>query len=292
MLHRFVFSVAFFLLIVFVAFSESLSYQIPDGFIKRIELTVKVTGGSNSVSLTTDSGMFSLRIEGRKANEIDDIHGESYRISLLTGDNQIIAEKTVNPSESSSFPIRLIIDRKRTLSVVTSGQKSIFNYADLGTPVAGSEIILTTDSKSGITFSDCNIDVIPPAEFCDMTVQTDSDSNAVVWTYLDCTTPKSGGVIIGGKYQLEIQPDSEVEGGYIAIYRGGSTIESQSWSDGAIKARLSPTHFDGHFDVEWYDAGRAIVTDEATATFQGDNLLTIEFPVLESTIRFSRSLNE
>ncbi|MDE6396895.1 MAG: hypothetical protein K2K84_06465, partial [Muribaculaceae bacterium] len=269
-----------------------LSYPIPEGFLSRLVLTVKVNGGRTNISWSTDHGPYVLKIEGQKSSEIDDIHGAEYRLTLSDSVGNHILEKRITPNETSSFPVRLTFDKKGRLQVTTASQKTVFLLEQTGSPNPGSDIRIVTDGPNTLTYQNCNFDYIPAPEIFDGQPAVDENGFGGIWSYLDGVTPKNGSVLIGGKYQLEILPDPDNSGDYIAVYRDGAAIGSQAWEDGTIKARLRPTHFEGHFDVEWYDANRETINDEVTATFQGDNILTIEFPVLETTIRFSRPLSE
>ncbi len=292
MFPRFITSTLILLTIELSAFSDTVKYEIPDGLISRLVLTAKTNGGSSSVTWQTDRGSYCLRLDGQKNGEIDDIHGSSYRVSLLDSLSNVIDEKRVTPSESSPFPFRITIDSKCHLIVTTTGDKTIIQLDNIGNPVPGTEISITGEKKNGIVYHDCNIDYLPLPELFDGEILEDERGHGGTWSYLDAVTPKRGDIVIGGKYKLEIIPDPANDGYYLAVYRGGGTVGAQLWEDGAIKARFKPTHFEGHYDVEWYDAKNALISDDVNATFQGDNILVIEFPVLEALIRFSRPLNE
>lgn len=105
------------------------------------------------------------------------------------------------------------------------------------------------------------------------------------WKYLDRSTDDNYATI-GGKYVLAsvLQPD----GSLLLLYYSGARVERDAWMPGMIKARLKPTIFKDHFDLEWWDAVKQLRDDENFAQFGDEGILTISIPLLHATLRFSK----
>lgn len=108
-----------------------------------------------------------------------------------------------------------------------------------------------------------------------------------VWKYLDRDTD-SRMALAGGRYTLAIvkQEDSD---GYDIIYLDGAETHADSWQPGMKKGELKPTIFSGHYDLIWYDAAMEPITLDAHASIEQGAILTLSFPLLKSTLRFSKS---
>ncbi len=55
-----------------------------------------------------------------------------------------------------------------------------------------------------------------------------------------------------------------------------------------LKGRLKPTIFVGHYDLEWIDSTFAPIDRDIHATITDGAILTLSFPLLKTTLRFSR----
>lgn len=112
-----------------------------------------------------------------------------------------------------------------------------------------------------------------------------SGSPAGVWEYLDRDT-NSRKAMSGGRYRLLI-----VDRGnwFDIIYLGGAETNSNRWVAGQLKGRLIPTRFEGHYDLEWVDAEGRLIERDAHAGVDRDVILSLSFPLLSSTLRFSRA---
>lgn len=107
-----------------------------------------------------------------------------------------------------------------------------------------------------------------------------------LWHYLDRDNDMSY-ARPGGTYSLAIVPDAENEGHYLVLYVDGAIVNAHGWHQGMIKGRMRPTMFTGRYRLEWWDARMERVSDEANVMVE-DNILTLNFPLLHSQLRFSR----
>lgn len=108
------------------------------------------------------------------------------------------------------------------------------------------------------------------------------------WTYLDRENDPDLATL-GGRYTLATVKSGD---GYDIIYVDGSKINPDLWECGKIKGHLSPTIFKNHYNLVWYDAEMSkLDADDETFASLDDNmvLLTLNFPLLSSKMRFSKA---
>ena len=108
------------------------------------------------------------------------------------------------------------------------------------------------------------------------------DINECVWTYHDRDTDPLR-VSLGGDYRLATVRDSS--GGYKIVYLSGH----DSWQPLRIKGRMKPTGFIGEYDLDWLDADGVSMGPDCSALISDGSLLTLRFPLYESTLRFRRA---
>lgn len=105
------------------------------------------------------------------------------------------------------------------------------------------------------------------------------------WRYLDRENDPAF-ARPGGDYELALIADSQ--GGYDIIYMGGAVTNAAHWEPGMLKGRIEPTGFAGYYKLEWVDATGRLIPDECFAEFDsGRTVLTLSFPSLQASLRFS-----
>lgn len=90
---------------------------------------------------------------------------------------------------------------------------------------------------------------------------------------------------LGGNYTIAVVDSPG--GGYDIIYIGGATTERQHWSTGMLKGHLSPTIFSNHYNLVWYDSSCNAIDNECSADIEQGAILTFNFPLLKTSLRFS-----
>lgn len=55
-----------------------------------------------------------------------------------------------------------------------------------------------------------------------------------------------------------------------------------------VKGRMFATGFENHYALQWFDSDMLPVGTEISADFTAPSLLSFNFPLLKSTLRFSR----
>ena len=105
------------------------------------------------------------------------------------------------------------------------------------------------------------------------------------WQYLDRDND-SKYCRLGGKYALAIIANQS--DGYDIIYLNGAEISASKWEQGMIKGHLKPTKFHNHYNLIWYDSMFNALSNECSATMESDNIIRLDFPLLNSSIRLSK----
>lgn len=151
------------------------------------------------------------------------------------------------------------------------------------------EICPPTDSIKVI--STCNIDVI------DLLIESNPDNfsrlatsytpeeieDATIWRYLDRQNDPST-ALPGGSYVLAALPTPS---GFDLLYVDGAVTNASHWTLGMQKGRLVKTGFKGYYKLEWVDATGRKLPGEHFAELT-DNVLVLNFPALQTILRFSR----
>lgn len=55
-----------------------------------------------------------------------------------------------------------------------------------------------------------------------------------------------------------------------------------------LKGRLRPTIFENHYTLEWIDSEFRTMTEDMHADIEQGAILTLSFPLLKTTLRFSK----
>ena len=112
-----------------------------------------------------------------------------------------------------------------------------------------------------------------------------SDPIEGYWTYLDRANDPSY-ARPGGRYTLALVSDGAE--GYDILYVDGAQTLADRWKPLMLKGRLSPGIFENHYSLEWIDAEFDPVTEDIHADISQDAILTLSFPLLKTTLRFSK----
>lgn len=114
--------------------------------------------------------------------------------------------------------------------------------------------------------------------------QNNSDAHIGYWTYLDRdNNPQKARC--GGRYVLAVVKS---DAGYDLIYVSGAETNSSLWTIGMLKGQLKPTIFKEHYDLIWYDSMFEVIETEAYVHFHDNAIMSLQFPLYETTIRFSK----
>lgn len=117
-----------------------------------------------------------------------------------------------------------------------------------------------------------------------------------LWRFLDRDTDDRA-IRLGGDYTIAIVNESPEITGYpqafSIIYMGGARVGADSWLPGMKKGRLTTTSFQNHYNLKWIAADMTEIDAECSAQLSDDHsILTLNFPLYGSTVRFARQLSD
>lgn len=226
---------------------------------RGVELVIqRVSPAANATSTISrhvlSDDIETLRCDNSLAVEIDCRSGEA---TMLAGDKDLKTISSVPSSASGSFAV---ISRGRA-SVDLIVTETVADYsALLATPWTADSLLETLS-------------------------EPDRNAPQGIWTYLDRDNDQRY-CRLGGEYNIAIVDDNN--GGFDIIYLDGATTGASQWNTGMRKGHLRPTMFRNHYDLVWYDATMNVIQSEASATMEQDAILRLDFPLLKSSMRFSR----
>ncbi len=108
----------------------------------------------------------------------------------------------------------------------------------------------------------------------------------------------------GGKYRLAlVKFDVSRDGGildvapeffgripvYEILYLDGAQVNADEWNAGMTKGFLYSTIFENHFDLLWFDSYMEPMAGEQWADMQPGAVISLNFPLLRSQMRFSKA---
>lgn len=141
------------------------------------------------------------------------------------------------------------------------------------------DIKLTEISMPGIQMPAMGMDEIRQR------IAESADPTEGYWQLLDQTMNESL-LKAGGNYKIAItkRPDSN----YDITYLDGAITNAIQWREGMLKGSLSPTGIDGIYNLKWIDPFGDTLSYMLKAQRESEDLITLQFPYHESTIRFYR----
>ena len=107
------------------------------------------------------------------------------------------------------------------------------------------------------------------------------------WKYLD-RDMEDKWLRLGGRYTLAVVRSDD---GYDIIYIDGAQVKKSLWQEGMLKGHMTKTVFSGNYDATWIDATMEPIDKDVQATIENGVILTMNFPIYKSQVRFSKVLN-
>ncbi|MDE5785879.1 MAG: hypothetical protein K2H98_05035, partial [Duncaniella sp.] len=181
---------------------------------------------------------------------------------------------------------------------VSGGHRRLVSLLSVPYPFALMPRYAALSAKGTIDISELTTAVIPRPENVATTQWTpdairerlsraDLKSPEGYWEYLDRnTSPRKARE--GGQYRLAIVKSLDRPDTYDILYLSGAKVSASSWKPGMRKGRLIPTDYVDHYDLEWIDATFHQHTSDIHASVEQSSILTLSFPLLDSSLRFSR----
>ncbi|MBQ9575518.1 MAG: hypothetical protein IJV11_01430 [Muribaculaceae bacterium] len=106
------------------------------------------------------------------------------------------------------------------------------------------------------------------------------------WKYLD-RDMQDDWLRLGGRYVLAVVRNGD---GYDLIYIDGAQVKKSMWQTGMFKGHMTKTIFGGNYDLSWIDATMEPIDEDAYATIENGVIMTMEFPIYKSQVRFVKVL--
>lgn len=199
--------------------------------------------------------------------------------------------KGLNPYSGDNLWVISNKDGGLSISAGDTGLNEVFSSAGLPGDVTG--IGFYAGWGSDILVSDINLDTsIPKAgesESLDIEnireyLKNSQDPMEGYWSVYDRELEESL-LKMGGTYILAcIRKDDD----YYFLYLEGSSVNKSNWKPGDVKIKLSPSAFDGLYNVEWWDSLKLPLNKEVMAQKGEGNTLLIQFPYQSSKLRLRK----
>lgn len=192
-----------------------------------------------------------------------EINGKMGVLEILAGKNtlQSVAQMKITPSEAA-FGMGIVAIGAPTFDVIVSEE---------------------TINKSATLQTNWTITELETH----LSQQPKDRSNDIegFWLYLDRNNDPQY-CRLGGKYRLAIVANET--GQYDIIYVSGAETSASEWQTGMLKGKLIPTKFIGHYNLVWNDSRLNSYDNECSATVEQESIIRFDFPLLHSSIRFSK----
>lgn len=106
------------------------------------------------------------------------------------------------------------------------------------------------------------------------------------WKYLD-RDMEDKWLRLGGRYTLAVV---RADDGYDLIYIDGAQVKKSQWQACMLKGHMTKTQFIGNYDLKWIDATMEPIDEDAYATIENGVILTLNFPIYKSQVRFAKTI--
>lgn len=232
----------------------------------------------------------------------DGIYDESAVLSVVKvvdGVETVLSDLTVD--EGLDFgdgfnSFRLVVDDVSARLYIGSRMQRMAGIVPFDRDIPGAVGIV---GSCGLQCSRVSVtyDVRPDRQFArfesieemDGYLKSSSDAIEGYWRYLDRDNDRRM-AMPGGEYILSIIGNSD--GSYDMYYVSGAKVNSGNWIPLQLKGRLIPTVFVNHFDLVWRDAMEDEMSAEQSATISDGSLLTLNFPLYDTQLRFCRVIKD
>ena len=212
---------------------------------------------------------------GKRTNDKDSIITTKIfdkKVNLSTGYNTIVVEGNeekfkIYVGSERLYPIGEIIERSSLIGscgIASTVKTKMLKFIVETTP--------NIKNSLRTSFNESNLKI---------RFQNNQQLNEGFWSYLDKNNDASF-AIIGGRYRFALVKDND---DYLLVYLSGAQTNQKNWENGMIKGRLKPTIFQNHYDLIWYDSMFEVIDMDAYVIID-NSILTIEFPIYKTQIRF------
>lgn len=224
------------------------------------------------------------------------IEGEVQELARVTLDRGVAMEDGFNnlsvDVDGSSVNVAIGKDELQQVIEATvpraAGPVQVGYLVGPGSRVALERAVLTTGDAMAATGGIASSAPCWTREQLDSLFATSTDPNEGYWRYLD-RDMQDEWLLMGGRYTLALVATA---GGYDILYIDGGRVNRSMWQVGMVKGHMTKTSFTGNFDLDWIDATMEPLGDEdAWATIENGVILTLNYPLYKSQVRYSRVLS-
>ncbi len=122
----------------------------------------------------------------------------------------------------------------------------------------------------------------------DQYLSSSTDPIEGYWKYLDRDMEEKW-LRLGGRYTLAVV---RADDGYDLLYIDGAQVKKSQWHPCMVKGHITKTQFSGNYDLRWIDATMEPIGEDAYATVENGVILTLNFPIYKSQVRFAKGSNK
>lgn len=287
-------------------------FQFPDSaiFTEAIEIEASLPDADLSSPLTVCSILWNVSQDGKSfyraslrpinpmPDEIPDCRAVIFTISrVMNGRDSLIMEEKYRDRFAlgrAENTLGVEIDREACVATVYGGDanKNPEIFADVRMSEGPSHIVAVEaqgKAKLPLLVTEFTTHGAPavPQPFDESSLESrlaGCQAPAGYYRYLDCDVEESYAGL-GGRYSLALVPAAD--GGFDVVYVAGAERNSSGWLTGMLKGHMKPTIFQNHYDLTWYDSEKRPLSGECSATLEQNALLTLNFPILKSQLRFA-----
>lgn len=214
-----------------------------------------------------------------------------------SGENKVLEEKIINKNvgtygNANSLQIKLCQNNNTVISLGnTTLDKQIELDKELSSIPTEATLIIRGKCKVLSMNSICEYDKsisLQTSWTLEELYNKISNKSGIegVWKYLDRQTD-SRYTRLGGNYTIATV--EEDDGTVSIIYLSGAQTNRVNWQSCMKKGQLYKTPLIDNYDLKWYDSQMNSINNESYATLEQDgNILTVNFPLLKSSLRFVR----
>lgn len=195
--------------------------------------------------------------------------------------------------------ISLLGGSKSLRHLISIGSDDLRNFAngegeESGANFLPAEIVIESAPGNSLVLRHIRFSPVfhPSTEYCHLSLseieerlRASADHAEGKWRILDSSMNEDL-LRLGGDYILASvrRPD----GAYELAYLSGGNVNGRQWRPGMLKGTLTPTGISTVYDLEWIDPMGAKLTYRLKAQFESQDLLTLQFPYHDSTLRLHR----
>lgn len=266
------------------ATSKAIEIRVrPEGRNRQSEWSIEWLGGCSAWTISVAPNLNS---------PTEDLKDEGFLITTSRDGEKIASKSLVNGISAGPGANSLLVEWQDTSTDIYFGSDRLQPVYTLTTSLPRSELLIKSNGSMAV--EELITEEGKEARNKALTTWTEeSISDRMIraikpegiWEFLDRENdPKSAR--LGGRYSFALIRDNDT---YLIIYCNGAEINRSQWRTGMLKGKLMPTKFKGQYNLLWYDSMFTDRGDEGYATIDEESqLLTIYFPILKATLRFTR----